>query len=168
MKNTTAISALLGLSQQDMANLLGVSRSLFSMFESGKRDLPPNATQLLAEILAQVRPAITPTKGLGQTPHRAQRKLQIERLLRENEYQQLLNAKKIATATKRYESHLRASSLAESLKSYPNKKVKTELLQAAVVKISDGTATDSLEVLVRYEIKQELLLHEQKWLESQL
>ncbi len=49
MKKDHAISTYLGITQLELAMLLGVSRSQFSMFELGKRDLPLHAMQLLGE-----------------------------------------------------------------------------------------------------------------------
>ena len=96
MKNSQPIRELLGMNQHDMAMLLGVSRSHYAMFEIGKRDLPANATQILANMLVNVQ---TPTKVTKKNPLQAQINKEIyskfERLLRENEYQQLLIAKKI-------------------------------------------------------------------------
>ncbi len=55
MKTQTSISSLLGLNQQDMALLLGVSRGQISMYEIGKRSLPTAALQKLATILSYLK-----------------------------------------------------------------------------------------------------------------
>ncbi|MBS7787477.1 helix-turn-helix transcriptional regulator [Flavobacterium sp. CYK-55] len=51
MKKTVKLNKMLGLNQYDVAMLMGITRSQWSMFESGKRQLPHQATLLLSEIL---------------------------------------------------------------------------------------------------------------------
>jgi len=55
MKSNSSISAIFGLTHQEMAMLLGVGVSHYSMFECGKRDLPPHAKLLLTDLLAQMQ-----------------------------------------------------------------------------------------------------------------
>lgn len=54
MKKTSAIRVHLGLNQADMAKILGVSRSHYSMHELGKRPLPLGSMQALAALLVQI------------------------------------------------------------------------------------------------------------------
>jgi transcriptional regulator with XRE-family HTH domain len=58
-----AVRAHLGLTQLELATLLSVSRATLAMAELGRRDLPPAATVLLAQLL----PALiaTPTQAAG-------------------------------------------------------------------------------------------------------
>ena len=51
MKNKNNIRALTGMSQENLALLLQVSRSQIAMFESGKRNLPIQAMEKLALLL---------------------------------------------------------------------------------------------------------------------
>ena len=55
MKKERNVSSLLGVNQQDAAMLLGVSRSLWSMYELGRRDISLPVKQLLAELLTYVQ-----------------------------------------------------------------------------------------------------------------
>jgi predicted transcriptional regulator len=57
MKKETTLTQLLGITQLDAAMLLGVTASRWSMYSSGKRDLPTRAMVLLAEMLAYVKSA---------------------------------------------------------------------------------------------------------------
>ena len=50
MKKTVIIRMLTDMSQRDLANLLGVPRSVISMYERGDRDLPVNALVKLANL----------------------------------------------------------------------------------------------------------------------
>ena len=51
MHNHENIRSILGLSQDELATLLAVTRSQISMYELGKRDLPASAKLKLAELI---------------------------------------------------------------------------------------------------------------------
>lgn len=140
MKKETTISALLGLSQQEVAMLLGVNRSQWSMFESGQRDLPLHAKQLLGEMLTHMK-SFDASKGT-----KASQKLtydQLERQLRENEYQQLLLSRKIAAITKKQEAQARLSHLSEFLSAHTSyKNASPQLHQVIVAKAASKRETE--------------------------
>jgi hypothetical protein len=98
MKKEYAIRTLLGITQQDAALIFRISRSQWSMFESGKRDLPslpssysPKCSRMYSR--AKTAKTAAPEKVAAQQQH-------IERLIRENEYQQLHLARKTAEVAK--------------------------------------------------------------------
>jgi transcriptional regulator with XRE-family HTH domain len=168
MKKEQTITAILGITQQDVAMLLGVNRSQWSMFESGKRDLPLAAKQLLAEMLTYVQAPETTAKST--IPLLAQATLpQLERLLRENEYQQLLTARRIAAATKKQEAQLRVLKLAEFLSTRDHGKQAINPLPDVIArKVSCVTASPVANLLVAQQLKQEMLELEKLLLESRL
>src|SRR5688572_10966923 len=55
MKNTTTIKNLLGLTQEETAMLLGVTRGQWSMYDAGKRSLPSEAIKKLAVLLSHLK-----------------------------------------------------------------------------------------------------------------
>lgn len=55
MKNKTTIKAQLGLTQEEMAMLLKITESQWSMFKSGKRSLSLEATKQLSELLQHIK-----------------------------------------------------------------------------------------------------------------
>ena len=55
MKKDITISKLLGASQLEMAILLGINASQWSMYESDDRDLPNDALSLMNEMLKHVQ-----------------------------------------------------------------------------------------------------------------
>ncbi|MBS7786620.1 hypothetical protein KIH23_04870 [Flavobacterium sp. CYK-55] len=63
MKKQHPFRTMLGLTQQEIAMLLGVSRSQWAMHELGQRDLPLEAQQLLAEMLTALQPVVTQRKA---------------------------------------------------------------------------------------------------------
>jgi transcriptional regulator with XRE-family HTH domain len=164
MKKETTITALLGISQQEVATLLGVNRSQWSMYESGQRDLPLHAKQLLSEILTHMQ-SYDAAKST-----RAPQKItndQIERQLRENEYQQLLLARKIAKVMKKQQTQARLLHLINFLSSHPtHKNTKPALHQAIAAKASLESETKFLAALSVLKHQSELLGLEKQLLTS--
>jgi transcriptional regulator with XRE-family HTH domain len=110
---TDSISVLLGVTQRDLAVLLGVGLSRYSMFELGKRDLPKEAMQKIAKMLAYVQPVNAVSKDLAHSGRYQRKYLQaIKQMLRENEYQQAVLARKIAAAERKYVARKRRLKLA--------------------------------------------------------
>lgn len=124
MKKQSSITALLGLRQQDVAMLLQVHPSQWSMYESGKRDLPLAAKQLLAEILTYLKAPETTAKSLSQTKQQQTKQGQqyFEQLLLENEYQQQRLAKELAKLMKKRAAETSLLQLVDFLKSRPTSK----------------------------------------------
>lgn len=99
MKRKANVRQLLGLKQHELAALLNVSRSNFSLFELGTRSLPVEPTQLLAEMLNYVQ---TPQRTIRSVPkcpeEQAKMRAYLERLLAENNYQRAVVDKELAAA----------------------------------------------------------------------
>ncbi len=161
MKNQTAISSLLGLTQHETAMLLGVSRSLLSLYELGKRDLPLRATLLLAEILQHVNtPQAKPVAFRANPEHLGQ-------LLRENEFQRLRLERKMAKAARKLLAQQRRLRLAEFLDAPQHAKT-TQVSGPAFQLRIKKSHVDWSATVVEYQHKKELLAIEQAMLESQL
>ncbi len=93
MQSKTNYTALLGVTQLELAMLLGVSRPLVALFESGKKSLPATAMMLLAQMLEKVQTAEKATQAATQDQSEA--KLHLDKLLADNAFKQLLVARKI-------------------------------------------------------------------------
>lgn len=167
MKKEYAIRNLLGITQQDAALLFRVSRSQWSMFELGKRDLPFAAQQLLAEMLTHVQSGDTgklaaPEKVAAQHWH-------IEHLIRENEYQQLRLARKTAEIVKKQLARQRLAQVVDFLQSrQPVTQKGAGVLQTIASKAAPVLALDHSATLIEHELKQEVLVLEKLLLESKL
>ena len=101
MKNKNNIRALTGMSQENLALLLQVSRSQIAMFESGKRNLPIQAMEKLALLLTLSQKESTTTETKKATPTQEQEFLQ--NCIVKNKHQQLLVARKITSFIKKQE-----------------------------------------------------------------
>jgi transcriptional regulator with XRE-family HTH domain len=168
MKKEYTICTLLGITQQDLAMLLGVSRSQCAMYELGQRDLPLPAKQLLAEMLTYVQSHENAAKSTTPPPQKAKLQ-QLERLLRDNEFQQLLVARKIAVATKKQQAHARLLQLTIFLSTRNTGKHATpQVHQVLVAKASPALEAQFSDAVAELQHRQELLELEKLLLESRV
>lgn len=169
MKKEHTLRTLLGLTQEDCAMLLGVTRSQWSMFELGQRDLPLAAKQLLTELLTHLQ---SPETKANRHPAEAQQEVAkiavLERMLRENEYERLRLAKKINAITKKYEATIQQLKLVDYMAQRTTSKGSYEMLHLNSLARSAAKTidTDGAGVLLQLQIKQEGLELEQLLLES--
>lgn len=160
MKNTTTITSLLGLTQNQMALLLGVSRAQWSMYESGKRNLPLQAKQLLAEMMGFLKFA---DKGVAVRQlviaQQEVAKKRLEQLLTDNEDQLYVVSKKLAPLELKYQSNLDAVGVVAYLNAHPilKDKLDTELLGVIARQASEALSKSGLADLTALRVKQESL-----------
>jgi transcriptional regulator with XRE-family HTH domain len=165
MKNENSICSLLGITQNELAMLLGVSRSQCAMFETGQRDLPLHAKQLLSGILTHMQSYDATAKN-NTAPQKITRD-QLERLVRENEYQQLLLERKIASIAKKQEAQGRLLHLYDFLNAHPTyKNAKLQLYQTIAAKASPKRKTEFSETIKKLQHQLEILILEQQVLTS--
>ena len=165
---TQNIRDILGVTQIEMAAILGVSRSHIAMFEIGKRNLPIHANQILAQLLSHLQESNTFAKV---DPHEMQqqteRRKHIENLLVENEYQRQILDKKIAAVERKVIAQGNFVKLANQiLQSAANKNAESShrgFLEQKSAKVESG---DAGAILVKLQLKQELLEVERKYLQS--
>lgn len=171
MKKTNTIRELLGLTQDEIALVLQVSRSQWSMYEIGKRDLPLSAKQHLAELLSHMQSPETKAKSHPIEVNQAVLQQQfLERLLRENEYQQQRLAKEVAKLKKKRATETSLLQLVDFLKSRPTSKgtAETPILKILNQKASRVEEDKHWKTLAKLELRQELLGHEKALLEKKL
>lgn len=170
MKKQHPIRTLLSLKQEEIAMLLGISRARWGMYEIGKRDLPLSAKQLLAEMLIyekESNPIAKPTSDKQQQERQHQ---ELERLLRNNEYQQLLLERKMAATQKKLEAQLGLLLLVGFLN---NRKAKDTDPRSIYFgnftrKAEQTPAADHATVLMLQELKKEVLAFEKKCIEAKM
>ena len=100
-----------------MAMILGVTRSHYAMFEIGQRSLPTPASLLLNEMLAQFH---APESMARVQQRNAELDIglldYLENLLRENQFQLQVIARKLAAAQRKHEAASRRAMAMEFLK----------------------------------------------------
>ena len=170
MKKENAFRKLLGITQDDMALLLGVSRSQWSMYELGKRDLPVAASVLLAELLQHLNEPVLSRKAKPQLEQYIDGATHLERLRDDNQYQQLLIARKIAAAEKKYIRGVRQLQVVDFLTRRPTNKQAAghELLKVIAKKASQLSETEGLALLMELQLQQEFLVMQGDLLQSKV
>ncbi len=149
MKAAQLFRDQLGLSQELMAQYLGVTRSQLAMYEAGKRELSTSALAKLAEIaLFFDQKNVTEKEG-----HQLLEKQELEvkvfltRHIKELEYKQIKEQRLLETIQKKHHQNLQLHSLALYLQK--NKVIQAEvLLQQAIAGIEkNGLARQAKQML---------------------
>ncbi|NHM08040.1 helix-turn-helix transcriptional regulator [Flavobacterium sp. CYK-4] len=166
MKKENPIRHLLGVTQLEAAMLLGISRSQWSMFESGKRDLPLPAQQLLAEMLAFVQSAEQQPERRAHA--RAQQIANVELKLRELAFQQMRLQREIVKIEREAQWQARRELLEDFLVQRQHSK-STPVVVRVVLFTGNKIATEVLLAQIeKQKHRNELLELEKLLLESQL
>lgn len=170
MKRNYTIASLLGMTHKDMAGLLSISPSHYSMFESGKRDLPHTAQLLLSELLTSVESDTITAKSHDTASYEAERLRLTLYKLKENQFQQMVLERKMAAAERKHQAHLRRHKLLQSfakgiLKTNPGNNLYFKILS---FKTTDGLEKKVVDLLVGYASDLEDLKVLEKSLESRL
>lgn len=167
MRHQNPLRSLLGLTQNELAELLQVGRPLLSLHELGRRGLPLQAQRLLADMLAHVQAASANRQSPLQDRELYQES--VRRQLRENEYQRLKAAREITATEQQIDKESRRASLSEFLAERGRQegkgKAKTSPRPRFVPK---HPANDTQTALIRLQLRQELLELEKNFLESKL
>lgn len=124
MKGSSDFRDALGVSQEEAAMLLGVSRSQFSLFELGKRSLPTTAMVAYVEMWTYVQEQVN--KKESEDAHtvldKEKVKMFIETELAQTLYKQKFLQKKILATRAKFNKAQAALHLVEYLKSKGNSK----------------------------------------------
>lgn len=171
MKKIHPIRSLLGLKQLDIAMLLGISRSRWSVFEIGKRDLPVGANQRLGELLMHVNkmPQTAVQKSKQKPAPHPNLPRYMKRLLRENEHSQMIVLTKINKLKKKQDTQARLSVCSEILQSrLASAKTENLLERGIAYKTAIVLALDHSLPLAELTLRLELLQHESAFLESKI
>jgi transcriptional regulator with XRE-family HTH domain len=171
MKKTTTITSLLGLSQDYMAMLLKVTRTQWSMYELGKRDIPLESKRLLAEMIGFLKMGETEAKTLPHLDHQQEAaREQLEKSLKDNHHQLYEITQKIATAQERYIRNTKAVQLSAYLSSRPEtqKLFDGELLKNISDRATTALQKSGLSELTSLKMKAEVLQLEKLVLGSAL
>lgn len=171
MKKQDTIRELLGFTQLEMASVLSVSRTRYSMFELGHRALPLAATILLAEMLQHIQTSKNSLENSNaMVLQYAAKQLQLNRMLKENEYQLLLTSRKTWAVEKTFANKLKVLQLVEflSLRNETN-----EIAEHAALRTISNNANKSLKEqglasLSKLKLKLELLQLEKLLLDAEL
>lgn len=164
MKNKPELRFALGITQHQMADMLNVGRSHYSMYESGLRNLPLSALQMMGEL----------QEHLQQSKHRQSREAKdAAAKIRKKELERLLEDNILAHHTLERKRDLlirkhNASAVGVLLKDFQFQKFQPDWPLVLPKKSTANNGTDYQSKLIRLEIQLELLENERKWIESNL
>lgn len=166
MKKTVKLNKMLGLNQNDVAMLMGITRSQWSMFESGKRQLPYQATLLLSEILNHLNDFDNQAFENHQQEI-AQKKL--KKMQHENEFKRHQIERKIENTTRKLNSALGLQKLVDFVKTTRAEKLPVPHVKFFLSQRKKMNAISELtELLTEQQHQKEMLDFEKKLLESKL
>lgn len=166
--NTTEV---LGLTQMEMAMILNVTRSQFSHYEANTRILPGGAGRRVSEMIVYMfSPEAKALKSLSKPEYQDNKtKSIVVKRLKENEYQLMAIARKVAKEQEKVEKYSKAATLIDFLSSTEEGKklADPEGLRSVVptVSINIRESKSKLRLLL---IDQELLQKEKIILETAL
>lgn len=162
MKRET-IRAMLGLTQQEMAMLLNVSRGQWSMYESNRRNLPLAASLRLGEMIVyMLSPEAKALKNLPKTEREDNKiKQLLEKRLKENEFQLMVFTRKINRAQGKLEQFEKAAQLMHFLNS------PAEIKKAIAPQIVPSITEDIITSFRKYKLELSLLQIDLELLQGQ-
>jgi transcriptional regulator with XRE-family HTH domain len=167
MKKIHPLRESLGLSQQDMASLLGVTRSLYSLYELGRRSLPHAASMLEAELTLHVNAPKAAAKMASDAEKQTVTQKHLAKLIRHNELKQrriekALTALRASRETATRQLHLDSFAGAKGVALHAAAK---EFIKAgASAKLGDRAAARLFDL----EVKQQVLAFERQLLDAKM
>jgi len=167
MKVHQHLRSLLGITQQEMASLLKISRSQLALYETGRRSLPMHTTAIIAELIAHL-PAQSNEKTLP-LPDKAQlqkRQKLLDGLVRENEIQRMRTVRKIEAIQKKQAAQQKAVTGASIVNSLTAKRGETNPVHEFIaMKGRQKQEEDYSDVMMVLEIRLDVIAFERKQLE---
>ena len=168
MKSKSEIRALLGITQQQFAMILGISRSHLAMCETGKREWPANTMTKFAILLKQVQAPQTIDKRAARIQSDTRREA-IMKWHKETEYQLETVKRKMSAAVKKQEAGVRIRQLNQSFEGRQTKEIRERSAMHLISeKASRSLKKDEETELLKLEIRLEVLAFEKTLLESKL
>lgn len=170
MKAKETISTLLGLKQEQVAMLLQVSRSKWSMYELGLRSLPAASMEILSELLAIIETAEEQINTQPSVEEKNEHLATIEKQIKENIYQQQSISDKISALEIKRKALFRVSHLKQHYKDTGKNKVAYQkgLVGHFLAKAQNTAGKNSWSQIRQYEIKLKTLQQEEKFLRTEL
>ena len=172
MEKDKKIREYLGMKQEDMAMLLQVTRTQWSMYEIGERDLPLAAKNQLASILAFIHQ--TETESTENFPHLELQQAKIKKVYEDqkmvNAHRQMMVARKLELVTKKYEDAMTCLKFIRFLELHEAQLYKKhqELLNVLQRRAEEVVNKNGLHVQAKYQLKLHVLQQEEVLLNNAL
>lgn len=159
MKKDAVLKNILGLSQEETAYMLGIERGLWSMYVSGKRDLPVAATQQLAVLLKHLQEEKSLSKESRELAKAEKKKTQeqLEQEYLKVQIKQYKLSKKISTIENIRAECFAALEVAAFLEHQNESQAKNALVKSIRSRAVNTLKKHSLYVLTDLQLKKENL-----------
>lgn len=170
-KKKEHIRHILGLTQEQLSLLLEVGHSQLALYETGLRRLPSTAIQKLAEMISMVKTAASSAFMKSVAAEEAvQNKVIIQKLLKENSYQQERLSRVLVPLEQKYHSNVTALYLVQQLLIDWETKAPHQIEYLGALKNSIGRALEknSYSKIVQYQIRLKVLKEEEKLLREEI
>lgn len=166
MKKHDNIRDILGITQEDLAALLKITRTQLSMYEIGKRELPSTAIIQLAEMLRYLQEdASKSADTISLLKAQAiQKEKALEELVKENHFNQMVLKRKLKVLEKKHNTSLSAFQLMKYLEKQDskNEKLESPLLKTIERKSLAELNKNGLAMITKCKIEKEVLEAEEK------
>ncbi len=169
MKHKPSLKSILGLTQEELATLLGVTRAQLSMYEASKRDLPLQAMIKLTNMLLYMENAKRDSEFLENYTENEKQltQKQLEKKLQETTYLEQLLEKRIKVMEKLRQESINALQLLDYLETKEHDK-NNMLYQHIKNKALIQLEKNSKIKLERLFIKKTILQQQTKILEQKI
>lgn len=159
MKNDTTIKSQLGLSQEEMAMLLGITRSQWALFNTGKRDIPLNAKQQLATIFTnlQKKKSFAPLSAKYSQTEKKKTQQWLDQEYKTVKHKQLYLLRKIKTVENIRKECFAALEVVHQLEGQKDNERLVNLAQIIKKRVLKTLEKNSLQHLNELELKKETL-----------
>lgn len=160
MKKQNAIRESYGLTQVEMAILLGITRGQWSMYECGKRELPTSAMLILSEMVVHLEAGKT-KKATPKLAVKNETKAFVNALLKENKYQLAVASRELDAMERKHKIIKNANHLIELLNSKSKSKKTPDIHQLIASRITKNQAQNKATELTALQIRVAVLQAEE-------
>jgi len=170
MSNRTELRIRLGMTQEQMALFLGISRGQYSMYESGLRPIPDQASQLAGQLAMVVNEASAQKQKVPSEKEKETHRQVLQFLLNENRYQIARTERAIAIIDARQQAFDKRSVLQDILSQATQAKegVSDKKIAALVGRTTYPKAKEDVTKQLKLEVRLEVLNLEKTVLEERL
>ncbi len=162
-----ALRKTVGLSQEELAQILNVSRSQLSLYELGKRNLPVEAIEKLVSLINAMQSTEPLRDALSkeETLQKFNQEKVLNQLVLKNKHQQLITTKKIKSFENKQNQLF---SIKKAIQILNNEKHNKSVLKTIDIKTKNKILSINDENLLKLKIQNDVLQYEEKIIKKYL
>lgn len=162
-----ALRKTVGISQEELAQILNVSRSQLSLYELGKRNLPVEAIERMVSLIYAMQSTELLRDALSkeETLQKFNQEKVLNQLVLKNKHQQLITTKKIYSFENKQNQLF---SIKKAIQILNNEKHNKSILKTIDIKIKNKLLSITDENLLKLKIQKDVLQYEEKIIKKYL